>query len=135
MKRVKGSRFSGFMGFMVVGILTVVVLCKYEKPIHFSLSIFLIICVLYFIFVLPWHNYFIYTENELFVKNNWNPFFYRHLSILEIKNIQILNEAYMGLVVKITLKNRKRYSFHTSASRQSLEEMISDIIIMHFRNQ
>ena len=83
-------------------------------------------------------NKYIYFSNtigefELFVKNNWNLFFYRHLSILEIKNIQILNEAYMGLVVKITLKNGKRYSFHTSASRQSLEEMISDI--MHFRNQ
>lgn len=133
MKRVKGSIFSGIIGFIFISILTVVVLCKYEKPILFSLIIFLIICVLYFIFVLPWHNYFIYTESELFLKNNWNPFFYRHLSILEIKNMQILNEAYMGLVVKITLKNGKRYSFHTSASRQSLEEMISDI--MHFRNQ
>ncbi len=128
MKRVKGSRFSGIMGFMVVGILTVVVLYKYEKPIFFSLGIFSIVCGLYLISILSWHNYFIYTENELFVKNNWNPFFYRHLSIFEIEDIEIRNEAYMGLVVKITLKNGKRYSFHTSASRQALEEMISDIM-------
>ncbi|WP_044108042.1 hypothetical protein [Anaerophaga thermohalophila] len=132
MKSVKGSRFSGIMGFMVISILTVVVLFKYEKPIFFSFGIFLIVCGLYLISILPWHNYFIYTENELFVKNNWNPFFYRHLSILEIEDIVIRNEAYMGLVVKITLKNGKKYLFHTGASRQSLEEMITDI--MHLRN-
>lgn len=90
------------------------------------ISYFLINIFLLFI-IIPRNNYFLYDDNRLIVRNFFYSFKEKKFNKNDIISIEIKRESFVGIAVKIILKNGKTKIFPTDVSMNELQSMIEDI--------
>ena len=96
---------------------------------------FIFINVLSYFLVAHRNHYFTYNKHNVEVKNSVNLLKYRQYGLKDIEKMELKIESFVGLALRITLKNGAKKTYPTDISRNALEEMIKDIEKIQSKNK
>lgn len=127
MKRIKDKPYAGLQWIFLIELISYFVVSKYQISTTSLIVILLFIAIVYFFSLVPTHYSFEFDSFSLVIKNSWNPFYFRKYELKSIDKIEITNNAYMGIGVKIHLDSGKKKVYNINNKRIKLEEMVKEI--------